>query len=118
MADSINTATPAESPAVLTEAATRPNENRSTTPSSEGFQSYISSGWADREETLPPAREQAPFAAARRDRLSALYLGQRLIIPAGEVGERRVGTEGVIAVVGALLQPTGRNDQALAQVEG
>ncbi|MFT2815783.1 aminopeptidase P family protein [Leifsonia sp. A12D58] len=88
MADTINTDSPAEATNVQAAQVSRSNENRSTTPSSEGFQSYISSGWADREDTLPPAREQAPFAAARRDRISALYLGQRLIIPAGRLKQR------------------------------
>ena len=34
-------------------------------------------------ETLPSPREVAPYAAARRLRISALHPGERLIIPAG-----------------------------------
>jgi len=72
---------------------TRSNENRSTTPGSEGFKAFISSGWAERTEVLPPAREQAAYAAARRDRLSAQYPGQRLIIPAGRLKQRSNDTD-------------------------
>ena len=49
------------------------NANRSTTPGSEGFKDFIGSGWAPRDETLPPAREQAAYAAARRERVSAAF---------------------------------------------
>ena len=84
MADSTHTA-PAP--------AARSNENRSTTPASEGFREYISSGWADRTEEVPPAREQAPFAAARRERISKLYPGQRLIVPAGRLKQRANDTD-------------------------
>ena len=81
MADTTDTA-PAPAPAA------RSNENRSTTPGSEGFKAYISSGWADRSEVVPPAREQAPFAAARRERISQQHLGHRLIVPAGRLKQR------------------------------
>lgn len=84
MADSTDTA-PAP--------AARSNENRSTTPGSEGFKEYISSGWAARTEEVPAAREQAPFAAARRERLSKLYPGHRLIIPAGRLKQRANDTD-------------------------
>jgi len=33
----------------------------------DGFLSTISTGWAERPEILPPAREQASFAARRRE---------------------------------------------------
>lgn len=44
-------------------------ENRSTTPSSNQFQQFIGSEWAERVDELPAPREQAPFAARRRDTL-------------------------------------------------
>ena len=34
------------------------NANRSTTPGSEGFKAFIGNGWAERDETLPPARSR------------------------------------------------------------
>lgn len=71
----------------------RANANRSTTPVSQKFTSFIASNWAQRTDTVPPAREQAPFAAARRDRISALHPGKRLIIPAGAAKVRSNDTD-------------------------
>jgi Xaa-Pro aminopeptidase len=98
MADSTDTVT-SETP--------RSNENRSTTPTSAGFAAYISSGWADRAEVLPPAREQAPFAAARRERISELYLGKRLIIPAGRLKQRSNDTDYPFRAHSAFAHLTG-----------
>ena len=67
--------------------------NRSTTPVSDVFKRYISSDWAERPGNLPAARESAPFAAARRARLSALHPGKRLIIPAGPAKVRSNDTD-------------------------
>ncbi|MDQ2660599.1 MAG: aminopeptidase P N-terminal domain-containing protein, partial [Actinomycetota bacterium] len=69
------------------------NANRSTTPVSDAFREFIGSGWAERDETLPPAREQAAFAAARRAKVSAAFTGIRLIIPAGDLKQRANDTE-------------------------
>ena len=99
MADSTDTTAPTR-PA-------RSNENRSTTPGSEGFKEFISNGWAERSDTLPPAREQAPFAAARRDRLSRLYPGQRLIVPAGRLKQRANDTDYPFRAHSAFAHLTG-----------
>ncbi|HET8780571.1 MAG TPA: aminopeptidase P family protein [Agromyces sp.] len=69
------------------------NANRSTTPVSDAFKEFIGSRWAERDETLPPAREQAAFAAARRAKVSAAFTGIRLIIPAGDLKQRANDTE-------------------------
>jgi len=69
------------------------NENRSTTPRSDTFKDYISSGWAERPEVAPAPRAQAPYAAARRARLSARHPGERLIIPAGPAKQRSNDTD-------------------------
>ncbi|WP_127793871.1 aminopeptidase P family protein [Agromyces sp. LHK192] len=69
------------------------NANRSTTPGSERFKEYLASGWAERDDALPPAREQAAYAAARRSKVSAAFPGQRLIIPAGDMKQRANDTE-------------------------
>lgn len=73
--------------------APRATSNRSTTPVSETFAHYISSQWAPREESLPSARAQAPYAAARRSRLSSLHAGMRLIVPAGAAKVRSNDTD-------------------------
>ncbi|GAA3749048.1 aminopeptidase P family protein [Leifsonia bigeumensis] len=73
--------------------APRATSNRSTTPVSDTFKSYIASNWAERTDAVPAPREQAPFAAARRDRLSTMYPGKRLIVPAGAAKVRSNDTD-------------------------
>ena len=55
--------------------------------------STISTGWAERPDILPPAREQAPYAARRRDAVSAAFPGKRLIVPAGPYQVRSNDTD-------------------------
>ncbi|PPF12177.1 Xaa-Pro aminopeptidase [Rathayibacter sp. AY1C3] len=76
-------------------AAPRPRAtaNRSTTPASDRFRDFIASGWAEREEPLPAPREQASFAASRRERLSALHTGVRIVVPAGRLKQRANDTD-------------------------
>ena len=64
------------------------NANRSTTPVSDAFHSFIMSGWAERAISVDAPREQASYAARRRESISALFPGQRLIIPAGPLKQR------------------------------
>ncbi len=87
--------------------APRSNENRSTTPGSAGFKAYISSSWAERTAELPPAREQAPFAAARRARISATHPGVRLIVPAGRLKQRSNDTDYAFRAHSAFAHLTG-----------
>ena len=44
-------------------------------PFPQGFLDTISTGWADRPDRKPTARAQAPYAAARRQALSAAFPG-------------------------------------------
>lgn len=73
--------------------APRATSNRSTTPGSDTFKDYIAANWAERTDAVPAAREQAPYAAARRARLSARYPGKRLIVPAGAAKVRSNDTD-------------------------
>lgn len=73
--------------------APRATTNRSTTPVSDAFKEYISSSWADRPEADVTLDEQAPFAAARRAKLSALHPGKRLVVPAGQAKVRSNDTD-------------------------
>jgi Xaa-Pro aminopeptidase len=57
------------------------------------FTEYIASQWADHEGALPTERADAAFAAARRDRISALHRGKRLILPAGDLTTRSNDTD-------------------------
>lgn len=62
-------------------------------PYGQGFLDTISTGWAERPESTPPARAQAAFTAARRDAVSAAFPGKRLVIPAGELQQRSNDTD-------------------------
>jgi Xaa-Pro aminopeptidase len=73
--------------------APRATTNRSTTPTSDVFKQFISSGWAERPDVAPAPREQAAFAAARRQHLSDTFPGKRLIIPAGAAKVRSNDTD-------------------------
>ena len=73
--------------------APRATSNRSTTPASDTFARYISSQWADRPEVVPSPRDQAAYAAARRERVSKLHPGKRLIVPAGAAKVRSNDTD-------------------------
>lgn len=64
------------------------NSNRSTTPQSDKFLDYIMSGWAPSDDTLPAVRESAAYAAGRRTRLGAQFVGKRLVIAAGAMKQR------------------------------
>lgn len=85
----------------------RATSNRSTVPVSEAFKHYISSNWADRAEVLPSPRESAPFAAARRSRLSALHPGSRLLVPAGPARVRANDTDYAYRAHSAFSHLTG-----------
>ncbi|MDP9028346.1 MAG: aminopeptidase P family protein [Actinomycetota bacterium] len=101
------------SPAPASAPATNPNSNRSTTPYSDSFRSYISSQWADRPEALPSPREVAVHAAARRQRISALHPGERLIIPAGPAKVRSNDTDYVYRPHSAFTHLTGWGAEAV-----
>ena len=83
------------------------NANRSTTPESEGFKAFIFGGWAERDEPLPAPRAQAAYAAARRERVSAEFPGQRLIIPAGDMKQRANDTDYPFRAHSAFAHLTG-----------
>jgi Xaa-Pro aminopeptidase len=97
-----------------TKKAPRATSNRSTTPVSDSFRDYISSGWADRTDAAPDAREQAPFAAERRARISALHPGKRLIIPAGAAKVRSNDTDYAYRAHSAFAYLTGWGSDSVA----
>jgi Xaa-Pro aminopeptidase len=83
----------AESKAETKTAADPTVSNRSTTPGSERFRDYIAGQWAERADVLPAPRAQAPFAATRRRKLSELYAGKRIVVPAGDPKQRSNDTD-------------------------
>ena len=92
----------------------RATENRSTTPVSESFRTYISGNWAERTEAEPSQREQTPFAARRRERLWERYAGKRLIVPAGAAKVRSNDTEYAYRAHSAFAYLTGWGSDSVA----
>lgn len=85
-------------------------ENSSTNrkqPFPRGFLETISTEWADRPETLPAPRAQAPYAAARRAAVSAAFPGKRLVLPAGSLKQRSNDTDYVFRAHSAFAHLTG-----------
>jgi Xaa-Pro aminopeptidase len=67
--------------------------NRSQRPTSPAFRAFIADRWADRAPSATEQAAVAPFAAARRDRISHLFPGERLVIPAGPLKTRSNDTD-------------------------
>lgn len=92
----------AEAPAEPTTSSTNRRQ-----PFGQGFLDTISTGWADRPETIPPARPQASYAAARRDAVSAAFTGKRLVVPAGDLKQRSNDTDYPFRAHSAFAHLTG-----------
>ncbi|WP_435743734.1 aminopeptidase P family protein [Microbacterium sp. PMB16] len=92
------------------EATTETVENSTTNrkqPFPQGFLDTISTGWAERPETLPAPRAQASFAATRRAAVSAAFPGKRLVLPAGSLKQRSNDTDYVFRAHSAFAHLTG-----------
>ena len=87
--------------------------NRSTTPGSDRFKEFISGSWAERADAAAAPRESAPFAAARRARISEQFPGQRLIIPAGPARVRSNDTDYPYRAHSAFSHLTGWGSDAV-----
>ncbi len=88
--------------------------NRSTLPQSDRFTEYIGSNWAEADAPLPPLREHAVYAAARRERISSMYPGTRLILPAGDLKTRSNDTEYPYRAHSAFAHLTGWGSDTVA----
>src|SRR4051794_2457794 len=78
-----------------------------TRPTSAAFKEFIAQGWAPRPSQLPARAEAAPYAAARRDAVSAAYPGERLVVPAGGLKVRSNDTDYVFRPHSAFAHLTG-----------
>jgi len=94
--------------------APRATSNRSTTPVSSSFKEFISSGWAESTDDAATPREQSSYAADRRDRISALHTGKRLIIPAGAAKVRSNDCDYAYRAHSAFAHLTGWGSDAVA----
>ena len=81
--------------------------NRSRTPTSEAFQTFIASGWAERDANLPATAEVAPFAALRRAAVAAAFAGKVIIIESGAAKTRSNDTEYMYRPHSAFAHLTG-----------
>ncbi|MFL6065624.1 MAG: aminopeptidase P family protein [Friedmanniella sp.] len=63
------------------------------TPFSEAFKAFIAEGWTPYGTSLPPQLPAAAAAVARRAAISALFPGDRLVIPAGGLKIRSNDTD-------------------------
>ena len=99
-----------ENDTIADETVEAPVENSSTNrkqPFPQGFLDTISAGWAERPETLPAPRAQAPYAERRRAAVSAAFPGKRLVIPAGSLKQRSNDTDYVFRAHSAFAHLTG-----------
>jgi Xaa-Pro aminopeptidase len=62
-------------------------------PFSDAFKAFIAEGWAPYPTQLPQQLPASVAAVARRDRLSRLFPGERLVIPAGSLKVRSNDTD-------------------------
>ncbi len=67
--------------------------NRSQRPTSAAFRTFIAERWGGAHAPRPTRADVAPFAAARRERLGALFPGERLVVPAGPLRTRSNDTD-------------------------
>ncbi len=84
-----------------------PAPRKSTLPATAEFAEYMASGWAEPSGEMPTAADVAAFAAARRQALSALFPGRRLIVPAGEEAMRSNDVEYAFRANSAFVHLTG-----------
>ncbi|MDQ2698045.1 MAG: aminopeptidase P family protein [Actinomycetota bacterium] len=106
--------TPVDTAEPSSAATTSATANRSTTPTSDAFRDFISSGWAERAEATPSPREQAAFAAARRIRLAAKFPGTTIVIPAGPAKVRSNDTDYAYRAHSAFAHLTGWGADSVA----
>ena len=76
-------------------------------PVTDEFRAFVREDWAERGPLVTEQAEVAPFAAARRDALSARFPGERLIIPAGGLKVRSNDTDYVFRPHSAFAHLTG-----------
>jgi Xaa-Pro aminopeptidase len=62
-------------------------------PFSEAFRAFIGTDWAPETGELPAALPATRYATARRDRVSAAFPGERIVVPAGGLVVRSNDTD-------------------------
>lgn len=72
---------------------TQPELPNRQTPFSDAFKAFIADGWSPYPTELPARLPASEAAASRRERVSAMFPGQRLVIPAGGLKIRSNDTD-------------------------
>lgn len=67
--------------------------NRSAAPKSSAFTDFMAANWAPASDQLPARARVANFAAERRAKISVLFPGERLVLPAGPLKVRSNDTD-------------------------
>lgn len=112
MTTSETTGTDTTGTATTASEAPAENTNRRQ-PFPRGFLDTISQGWAPRADAPTAPRQAAPFAAARRERLSHEFRGRRLVIPAGSLKQRSNDTDYPFRAHSAFSHLTGWGSDAV-----
>ena len=81
-------------------------ENRAR-PTTEEFRGFVREDWAERRPQATEQAASAPYAAQRRDVVSAAFPKQRLIVPAGGLKVRSNDTDYVFRPHSAFAHLTG-----------
>ena len=85
----------------------QPKATHRSRPTGEAFTAFMRQGWAPVDEALPEAASVAPFAAQRREAVSAAFSGERLIVPAGGLKVRSNDTDYVFRPHSAFAHLSG-----------
>jgi Xaa-Pro aminopeptidase len=81
-------------------------EHRSR-PTTAEFRDFVARGWDARVDSPPDVAAAAPYAARRREALSAAFPGQRLVVPAGGLKVRSNDSDYVFRPHSAFAHLTG-----------
>jgi len=82
------------------------SENRAN-PTTDEFRTFVKSGWSPRSGDAPARAEVAQYAAARREKVSAHYPGERIVVPAGGLKVRSNDTDYAFRPHSAFAHLTG-----------
>ncbi|MDQ6896188.1 MAG: aminopeptidase P family protein [Actinomycetota bacterium] len=82
------------------------SENRAN-PTTDEFRTFVKSGWSPRSGDAPARAEVAEYAAARREKVSAHYPGERIVVPAGGLKVRSNDTDYAFRPHSAFAHLTG-----------
>ncbi|WP_084124282.1 aminopeptidase P family protein [Demequina sp. NBRC 110054] len=69
------------------------NKARTGRPNSAAFKEFLAGGWAEPETDATTLIAAAPYAAERRARLSEMFPGKRMVVPAGDLKVRSNDTD-------------------------